>query len=360
MYSVQTDFNVDVHKQVEEIAPSQVIITCPLCYKTFYNQIEFKMHLVLCNIGDDPIISDMEQVDYTMNGIAEESEECYNPDDLSEAHDLGNSNDDMNIPDSIDLTRELDEYEFIEDDGASTHLERNKFGSKNGVRRKSGKIYINQKVFDDVEVTKAESVPAVVDGLCVFQVPQLQTLSNCKGNRPWGRAQSNKSSTFTRGPRLLFSCRGSYICQNLSCPNVEDFGFNRTDFIRSNDKITCSICRKLASYISCEARLYIEENLDTRVNTVKHYGVHTCLVKILGQPDKEEIKEIIRSFPKITREGIVRQKISAKVQSDGFNSAVEEAKQYTNTKFIDNIKAKEKSLSQPFGHSFNRVLGQSR
>ena len=149
----------------------------------------------MCNIGDDPMISDIEQVDYTMNGtltaIAEESEECYNPDDVSEAHDLGNSNDDVNIPDSIDLTRELGEYEFIEDDDVSTHLERNRFGSKNGssfegVSRKSGKIYINQKVFDDVEVTKAESVPAVVDGLFVFQVPKLQTLSNCKGNRPWG------------------------------------------------------------------------------------------------------------------------------------------------------------------------------
>ena len=34
---------------------------------------------------------------------------------------------------------------------------------------------------------------------------------------------------------------------------------------------------------------------------------------------------------------------------------MEEAKQYTNTKFIDNIKAKEKSLSQPFGHSFNAL-----
>ena len=52
-------------------------------------------------------------------------------------------------------------------------------------------MYINQKVFDDVEVTKAESVPAAMDGLCIFQVPKLQTLSNCKGNRPWGRAQSS-------------------------------------------------------------------------------------------------------------------------------------------------------------------------
>ena len=55
---------------------------------------------------------------------------------------------------------------------------------------------------------------------------------------------------------LRFSCRGSYICQNISCPNVQDFGFNRTDFIRSNDNVTCSICSKPVSYILWSKAVY--------------------------------------------------------------------------------------------------------
>ena len=37
-------------------------------------------------------------------------------------------------------------------------------------------------------------------------------VNNCNGTIPWGYGQTSKSKSFTKGPRLLYNCRGSYCC----------------------------------------------------------------------------------------------------------------------------------------------------
>jgi len=223
------------------------------------------------------------------------------------------------------------------------------------LRRASGKIYINPQVFESVLPIKIDSVPDDINGLIVYEVPLLKSLRNCKGARPWGKAVSSKLASFTEGPRLLFSCRGSYVCQNTLCPNLADFGINRQDFTHSNERVKCSICTAIALYVSCDARLYIEKNLHKKKISVKHYAYHSCLISIKGRPETDDIKKLINAAPKITREGIIRQFVGSKVENCDFEAAVNVAKQLINTKFIDNLKANAKKISRPHGHSFTAV-----
>ena len=84
--------------------------------------------------------------------------------------------------------------------------------------------------------------------LCMkYQIQE--TLANCKGLRPWCTSQTSKSSTSTMDPRLLLNCRGNYICTNTRCPNIQDFGINRHDFIMKNLAAHCIICDSVAEFI---------------------------------------------------------------------------------------------------------------
>ena len=85
---------------------------------------------------------------------------------------------------------------------------------------------------------------------------------------------------------------------------------------------------------------------------VKHYGCHTCRTMKRGRMDKKDIKSIFDSFPKTTREGLIRQKVQQHIETGDIERAKKSAKQLTDTKFIDNVKQKSKQSRKPDGHSF--------
>ena len=87
----------------------------------------------------------------------------------------------------------------------------------------------------------------------------LNTLENCKGYRNWGPAVFSKTVTFRDGPRLLMDCKGSHSCINLKCKDIPEFGVDRTDFVKIEKEIYCSICDHKAIYLACDARLILEK-----------------------------------------------------------------------------------------------------
>ena len=221
--------------------------------------------------------------------------------------------------------------------------------------RRGGKTYINPRIFDRVELVKSEKVPDDIDGICKYEIPTGDFLNNCKGCRPWGKIVMSKCKEFTAGPRLLLTCRGSYVCQNSMCENILDFGVNRSDFTDKNENTICSICDAEAKYIPCDARLFIEKDLERKISTVKHYGSHTCLVRKKGRPDTKEIEELIDTVPTITREVIIRQGVKRQLERNGVQAAVNAAKRFTDTKFIDNLLARRKSCHIHMGTALQQL-----
>ena len=258
-----------------------------------------------------------------------------------------------------ELTYEI--LKFSEDESESSDMcddtEEDTCNTQEEISFRGHRKYINPNVFADLEPEKRSAVPIDIDGVCIFTVPMLKngSLDNCKGGRPWGRAISSNLSGKKKGQRLLFNCKGSYICSDANCPSVADFGLNRTDFEERNGEAVCDICGSVARYIRCDARLITEREFERNTVIVKHYGCHTCRTMKRGRMDKNDIKLIFDSFPKATREGLIRQKVQQHIETGDIERAKESAKQLTDTKFIDNVKQKSKQSRRPDGHSFQAV-----
>lgn len=136
-----------------------------------------------------------------------------------------------------------------------------------------------------------EDVPDDIDDICVNEVPQQADLSNCKAKRPWCKVQSSKPSAFTKGPRRIMNCRGSYIWFNKNCPNIPDIEVNRRDFMMENDISVCFIYSQVAKRLKSEARFIIEKGLRMKdlENMVKYFSIHTCLIRVHGRAQKAEV-----------------------------------------------------------------------
>ena len=122
-----------------------------------------------------------------------------------------------------------------------------------------------------------------------------------------------------------------------------------------NGVTICSICNVEAKYVACEARLYIEKNLKKKTNTVKHYGSHTCLLRKKRRPDRKEIEDLINVVTGVTRETIIKLGVKRKLEEGGVQTAVNAARRFTDTKFIDNLVTKKKKMLRPHGHNFAAV-----
>ena len=145
------------------------------------------------------------------------------------------------------------------------------------------KKYSNPLIFQNTPVQVVEGIPDDIDDICIYEVPHKADLSNCKGKRSWCKVQSTKSSTFSKGFKLIMNCRGSYICANKNCPNIPDIGVNRSDFMMENDIPFCCICNHVAEILKCEARLIIGKDLERMKNMVSHFGIHTFLIRVKGK-----------------------------------------------------------------------------
>ena len=135
----------------------------------------------------------------------------------------------------------------------------------------------------------------------------------------------------------------------------ENFGINQREFSYKNENVVCSICGANASYIRCDARLILERNVEKKIITCKHYGIHTCVVELKGRVKKDELKSISEKLPKLIREAIVRQKLQSTLGKGSYSDAVEASQMYTDTVFIDNVQKRELSSRRPDGHSFKAV-----
>ena len=108
-----------------------------------------------------------------------------------------------------------------------------------------------------------------------------------------------------------------------------------------------------AALIPCTGRLILEKETIAKKVLCKHYGTHSCLLERKGR--NKDAEDIARSFPRVTRESSIRQKVQQDLEENSFCDAVETAKSLTDKTFIDNVRRKEKSRRRPDGHYFEAV-----
>ena len=211
-------------------------------------------------------------------------------------------------------------------------------------------------IYNDVKRIKVDCVPADINGLVTYTVPLSSggSLKHMKGSRCWGNAQS---STLRGNKTLLYNCRGSYMCTNLDCKKICDFGINQREFTQSESGPLCCSCSTQASFLRCPGRLIIQKHTNTA--TIFHHGIHTCPVLVQDRPSMSSLETAFRNNPRMTRETFIRQEIQAELEKEGgnFRQAVEKALTLTNVKFIENVKAQVRAETRPEGsHSMEAVL----
>ena len=105
---------------------------------------------------------------------------------------------------------------------------------------RGNKRYISMSVYEGIDVLKVEAVPQNVDGTAVYEVLYKNGYENCKGGRRWGPSITSSRSALKEGPRQVYNCRGCYLCPNLSCKNLFDFGVNKRDFLEEGGDVKCA------------------------------------------------------------------------------------------------------------------------
>ena len=218
--------------------------------------------------------------------------------------------------------------------------------------------YIDQRLYEDIECKVCEEVPNDVDGLSYFVVPMRSNLRHCKGGRPWGNVLNTKSTKWTKGPRLLTDCKGSYHCTNPSCDNIEDFGINVADFVVGPNKdVLCKICRHEASPIRCDARMYFEKDNENKKIYVKHWGIHTCRrLSSKTENTRKQIETVMSTGTLLTAQGVIRQEVGRSLETThNFEESVNVAASFTDKNLMNNIRKKIRTTNHPHGQSFIAV-----
>ena len=117
---------------------------------------------------------------------------------------------------------------------------------------------------------------------------------------------------------------------------MSDFGVNCVEFQTKDDQTICSLCGDQAAFIPCIGHLILEKDTIAKKNTCKHYGMHSWLLEQTGR--NKDAEDFVRSFPQITRESFIHQKVQQEVEENSSGDAVETAKSLTDKTFVDNVR----------------------
>ena len=98
--------------------------------------------------------------------------------------------------------------------------------------------------------------------------------------------------------------------------------------------IVSNFKRKMIKLYACCAEIKL--HLYLFIPICKHYGIHSCLLKQIGR--NKDAEDIACSFPRITRESFIRQKLQQELEENSSRDAVETAKSLTDKTFIDNVR----------------------
>ena len=186
-----------------------------------------------------------------------------------------------------------------------------------------------------MKIFKCDSVPPETEDAFVYEVPigSSGKLTNCKDSRLWGYTQSSKSKEFKNSPRLFFNCGRSSCCKNIKgLNNVSDFGVNCVEFQTKDDQTICSLCGDQAAFIPCIGHLILEKDTIAK----KNYLQALWYALLTGR--NKDAEDFVRSFPRITRESFIHQKVQQELEENSSRDAVETGKSLTDKTFIDNVR----------------------
>ena len=100
-----------------------------------------------------------------------------------------------------------------------------------------------------------------------------------------------------KGVRRLGRCRGSFKCNNKSCPLFLATGKeNQRQFTTIGKNKFCYSCNCIVYRTPCAAVKLVEYTMQGRLVEVYQRGEHTCQLKLNTEENDQVIEENIRRF----------------------------------------------------------------
>lgn len=226
--------------------------------------------------------------------------------------------------------------------------------------KKARKGFLHPRHWDDVPLKHVKVLPYDIDGHCRYSLPCNQTnlMPSSKDGRPWQAYISSSRKGF-EGVRRIAECKGSYVCNNIQCPYIQQFKtFNTVQFESSGSRRLCSCCGYAADQTPCEARKIWEFEDGHWATTViiYHEGTHTCTAVKPSRPADEYVNSILKENKHMKPVQIPNHTITKMIE-DGcdWNETTNKAREFTDVERFSKLKSTMKKKINPHGHSFDAV-----
>ena len=166
-----------------------------------------------------------------------------------------------------------------------------------------------------------------------------------------------------KGVRRLGKCRGSFICNNKSCPLFIEAGKkNEHQFTTIGRNKFCYSCNCIVYRKPCSALKLVEFTSQGRLLEVYHQGKHTCQLKPNTEENDEVIEENIRRFganvgPKDLAQMRMTEELKKQMDNQEFDmdKIIEIGASMSDKKRISNIKGKIQQELKSERHSLSAV-----
>ena len=166
-----------------------------------------------------------------------------------------------------------------------------------------------------------------------------------------------------KGVRRLGKCRGSFRCNNKSCPLFLETGReNQYQFTMIGKNKFCYSCNFIVYRKPSSALKHVDYNMQGRLLEVYHKGKHNCQLKSNTEEHDQVIEENIKRFganvgPKELAQMKMTEELKKQLNSQGFDmdKIVEIAATMSDNKRIQNIKGNIQQELKSERHSMSAV-----
>ena len=229
---------------------------------------------------------------------------------------------------------------------------------------REGRLHFDMRPFWGMIPEVVSKVPHNINGLKFYIIdvpPEDAFYSKYKDGRYFEMHSSSRKGF--KGVRRLGRCRGSFKCNNKSCPLfLATEKENKHQFTTIGKNRFCYSCNCIVYRTACSAVKLVEYSMQGRLLEVYHRGEHTCQLKPYTEENDQVIEENIRRFganvgPKQLAQMKMTEELKKQLDSQAFDmdKIVEIAATMSDKKRIQNIKGKIQQELKSERHSMSTV-----
>ena len=216
-----------------------------------------------------------------------------------------------------------------------------------------GQRVFTKDYWRNVHMRTVDKLPYNINGLSAYSLQvgtRMALLEKCRDGRPWKHDSRSKWCDYDSV--RYKDCSGGFVCPNLDCPILQEFGFQNN--LKFDKMKSCTTCGAIGNPVDCPARKYIATNGNEA--HIYHYGEHMCGCKTNEERPTDIVSDSLRIDLKMKPSSVQGNAVLAAMRNrKSWEEITKTVKKVTNKKAISNEKIKQRQKLQPLGTGFSAV-----